>query len=269
VIVMHDSSEATRSLITLCARWRHAFPDQWRQVPQPDGWRGTDRDLATRIGRRLNHYPYPQWPVGSIPYLSHQEWRQLRDTGARDSIEHATEVFGERGFELVAEHAIDTGLHAIRLFLHDGVLAQIEGVQEDGDWVVSGYRTWGCARITDWELFDALTMSSYRTLSSDHQLHPDSRRMILETSTFAGSFGLGWLSAAAAVAEWITPWPEPAVSTWLGPKEPNPSPPSRTGPDLDEARRIGRRNTATLLDLLPDHVHDRLGTIAEILGPDH
>lgn len=258
---MRDRSEATRALIELCTRWASTFPDRWStHLPLGDG--RPHREVAREIGRELKAYP---WPVGRGPSLDPRDWAALRDTGTGDTLEHAAEVLtGEHGFAPVAEHTVEVNghPHPLRLFVFDGVLAQLEGLRrtDDGPWLVSNIYAWGCAHVTDWELFHDLTMASYGDLHSDRDLPAESRRQHLQLSSlFAGSFGLSWLPAAAAVDQWVTPWPEPAVRTWLGPREPGPA---VVNPDIDEARRAGYRNTAALLARLPDHVHARLGTIA-------
>lgn len=252
---MHDHGEAVCARwLELCARWEAAFPTLWwTYLPQRE--EGTVRERAFRVGRQLRELP---WPVGHSPSLDAHDWAELRDTGRQDTVEHATVILAEEhGFEPVAEHILDSGRGSepklLRLFLRDGVLAQIEGRHwPPGGEVctVDSITAWGWARITDWDAFTELErVSTGGVPAADQDLPRHLHRMQCEIGTYAGSFGLTWLPTTAAVDQWVTPWPAPAVTTWLGPREPS-------------TTRHGYRTTQELLARIPDYVHDRLGAIA-------
>ncbi|WP_093278192.1 hypothetical protein [Saccharopolyspora shandongensis] len=249
---MGDRREAMRALMTLCSQWGHSFP----QIAWDHGEiRAAVGSVAQWLSAR------PSW-LGAVPDVPrHRRWRKLHDTGVGDLVEHATSIMStEFGFEPVLEHTIDTppGPRQCSMFLHpDGVLAQLtSALYRQGDWIVDDFRAWGCAEVRDWDLFDAAGPAS-GALACDRDTTdfvPPRLRVAISRAT--GSVGRGWLGVDAAV-DWITPWPEPAVRTWLGPDSP-----CLDTDSLDRSAQLGYQNTSALLARLPDHVHALLGSIA-------
>jgi hypothetical protein len=275
--LMAAEREARDAAAAMIATGGAAFPRPWPETPtaaqrakeRADADQWTARGLGCGVApdappdRLVVRGGLRELLLGWLPQMAYNyrltraQLHALDDLTAGAGIADALRILREERFSRVHEDMLEGDV--LIFCLHPaGLLAILYAPWSDDGPVLRSVNVYGCAQIIDLELFEAGVpgmnwcydeAGRRRNLAagriSCHVQYP---------AEICGSLRVQ-LAALQAFGRVIAPWPEPAITGWLGPDRLR----SMRDASDEAAAEASRAATRTLLASLPEHVHQLLG----------